>query len=1021
VSSSSIVRWLRSNPAVVWLALIALSIAGARAITVLPSGIYPEMTFPRVVVVAHAGQLAPDLVEAQVTRPLEDALAVVPGVRHVRAKTIRGAVELALQLTDETDPLAAQFACRAAIDHVELPRGTTTRVERVLPTAVPVVTFNLAASAREGSTVDPRTLRDLAERVVRPAFVRVAGVGGVEIAGGRVREVELLVDPVRLAALHVTPSQLAAKLQAADVRVAAGHVFDEHQTLPLVLDAQAPDLAALRRIPVATGPTGPVTLVTIAEVSEGAADPDVIVRGPTGEAVSISVARIPGASTPAVVAGIEAQVALLRANHALPPDVALTAVYDQAALVTESLASVRDAILIGVALALLVIGIALRDLRAGFVAALPVPITLLGTFAIMRVFHMTLDLMSLGGLAISIGLVVDDAIVVTEGIVARLETGISRDEAISLGYADMFAAVLGTTVTTVVVFAPLALLSGMTGKFLGAFAFTLAIAVVLSLLVALTIIPILAKLLKPSKPRAAGRDRSSAVIGWLVHHRVVSVVVIVVLLAAGVVASRGLATGFLPAMDEGAFVVDFFMPSGTSLEETDQIALRLDTELAKIPEVVSFTRRTGTELGPVTATQQSRGDIMVRLVDARHRDKIEAVIDRTRDALAAAVPEARLEYVQVLQDVLADLAGNPAPIEIRVLGDDPVALDTWAETAGERLAKRPELVDVFDGREGQIPILRCTVDPQQLARLGLDAQTVGDDLDIAVEGRQVSEIFRPERVIGVRLRYPDAIRYSAIALANSQIAYGPHSLPLAQVVTFKRPLSPAVLRRDGLRSALVMTAATPNGDLGAGEAAVRDAVKDLPLPRGAQLEIGGQAESSAAARKELIGVALAAVALVLLVLVIQLRSLRFALVVLVGAPLSTAGGLVALAITHTPLDLSSMTGLILLVGLVVKNGILLLERVHEELAEGIALDVALIHAARRRLRPILMTTAATLAGLAPLAIGIGAGSALQRPLAIAVIGGLVLATLVTLVVMPGLAALVQRMRPPERSSPQLAG
>ena len=1009
----AISRWLRSNPAVVWLALIALSVAGARAITVLPSGIYPEMTFPRVVVVAHAGQLAPDLVEAQVTRPLEDALAVVPGVRHVRAKTIRGAVELSLQLTDETDPLAAQFACRAAIDHVDLPRGTVTRVERVLPTAVPVITFSLAAPAglaSQETPVDPRLLRDLAERVVRPAFVRVAGVGGVEISGGRIREVEVLVDPVRLAALHVTPSQLATKLEAADVRVAAGHVFDEHQTLPLVLDAQAADLEALRRIPVATGPTGPITLGTIAEVSEGAADPDVIVRGPTGEAVSIAVARIPGASTPAVVAGIEAQVATLRANHALPPDVELVAVYDQAALVTESLASVRDAILIGVGLALLVIGIALRDLRAGFVAALPVPITLLGTFAVMRVFHMTLDLMSLGGLAISIGLVVDDAIVVTEGIVARLEMGTPRDEAISLGYSDMFAAVLGTTITTVVVFAPLALLSGMTGKFLGAFAFTLAIAVVLSLIVALAIIPILARLLRPSKPRAEGRDRSSAVIGWLVHHRIVAVAVIVVLLAAGAVASRGLATGFLPVMDEGAFVVDFFMPSGTSLEETDRIAQRIDTELAKIPEVVSFTRRTGTEMGPVTATQQSRGDIMVRVVDASKRDAIEAVIDRTRDALAASVPEARFEYVQVLQDVLADLAGNPAPIEIRVLGDDPVALDKWAEAAGERLSKRPELVDVFDGREGQIPILRATADPLQLSRLGLDPQTVGEDLDIAVEGRQVSEIFRPERVIGVRLRYADAIRYSANALASSQIAYGPHSLPLEQVVAFARPLSPAVLRRDGLRSALVMTAATPSGNLGAGEAAVRDAVKDLPLPRGAQLEIGGQAESSAAARRELIGVALAAVALVLLVLVIQLRSLRFALVVLVGAPLSTAGGLVALAITHTPLDLSSMTGLILLVGLVVKNGILMLERVHEELAEGIALDVALIHAARRRLRPILMTTAATLAGLAPLAIGIGAGSALQRPLAIAVIGGLVLATVVTLVVMPGLAALVQGSR-----------
>jgi multidrug efflux pump subunit AcrB len=1004
-----IVRWLRGNAAVIWLATLALAIAGARSIAVLPSGIYPEMTFPRVVVVAHAGQLAPELVEAQITRPLEEALAVVPGVRHVRAKTIRGAVELSLQLTDQTDPLAAQFACRAAIDHVELPRGTTTRVERVLPTAVPVITFDLAAP--KGKTADPRKLRDIAERIVRPAFVRVPGVGGVELQGGRIREVEILVDPQQLAALHLTPSQLATKLEAADARISAGHVFDEHQTLPIVLDAQAPDLDTLRRIPIANGPTGPITLGTVAEVIEGAADPDVIVRGPTGEAVAVAVARLPGASTTAVVAGIEAQVAHLRATHALPPDVELSPVYDQAELVDESLASVRDAILIGIALSMVVIALALRDLRAGLIAALPVPITLLGTFAVMRALGLTLNLMSLGGLAIAIGLVVDDAIVVTEGIVARLEEGLPRDEAIELGYRDMFAAIVGTTITTVVVFAPLALLSGMTGSFLGAFALTLSIAVLLSMLVALSLIPILARWLRPPRKRPERRDRIGASIGWLVHHRFISPIAIVVLLGVGLAAWRTLSTGFLPAMDEGAFVIDFFMPAGTSLEETDRIAQRIDQELGKMSDVITFTRRTGTELGPVTATQQSRGDIMVRLAPHNHRESVTAVIDHVRGVLAGSVPEARFEYVQVLQDVLADLAGNPEPIEIRVLGDDPAALAAWAEAAGAKLAKRSELVDVFDGREGRIPILRSLIDPQQLSRLDLDATTVAGDIGVAVDGRAVGEIFRPERVIGVRLRYPDTIRFSAPALARSAIAYGPRSLPLEEVVRFERPLAPAVLRRDGLRSALVMTASTPAGDLGAAEAAVRETVKDLPLPKGAQLEIGGQAASSAAARMEMVMVALAAVGLVLFVLLIQLRSLRFALVVLVGAPLSTAGGLLALAITRTPLDLSSMTGLVLLVGLVVKNGILLLEHVQHDLATGAPLDRALIAGARRRLRPILMTTAATLAGLAPLAIGIGAGAELQQPLAIAVTGGLVLATVVTLVVMPGLAALVFRRAP----------
>jgi multidrug efflux pump subunit AcrB len=997
---------LRRYAAVVWLGALALAILGALSIFSLPSGIYPEMKFPRVVVVAHAGQLAPELVEAQITRPLEEELATVPGVRHVRAKTIRGAVELSLQLTDDTDPLQAQNACQSAIDHVDLPKGTTTIVERVLPTSVPVITFNLGAAKH--ATTDPRRLRDVAERIVRPAFVRVLGVGGVELQGGRVREVIIQIKPTELAALHITPSQLAAKLETSDVLIAAGRVFDQHQTLPVVLDAQAPDLDRLKNLPIASGPSGPILLSAVADVLEGAADPDAIVRGSSGEVVALSVARLPGASTVSVVEGILAAAEALRTSHALPSDVELTAVYDQAELVTESMTSVRDAILIGIALSLLVIAVSLRDWRAGLIAALPIPITLLGTFAIMRWLGVTLNLMSLGGLAVAIGLVVDDAIVVAEGIVARVEEGHEISEAVELGVKDMFAAVIGTTFTTVVVFAPLGMLTGVTGSFLGAFAVTLAIAVLLSMITSLTLIPLLAGRLerRSRKHMPASTDRIGDAIRWLVDRRLIAVVVIGALLGVGYFAQRDLATGFLPAMDEGAFVIDFFLPAGTSLEETDRINLAIDGVLREMPEVVAFTRRTGTELGPATATVQNRGDVMVKLVPPGDRDHIEQVIDHVRDELHGKVPEARFEYIQVLQDVLADLAGNPEPIEIRVLGDDTRVLDAWAEQAGEALAKRPELVDVFDGREGFTPILRSTIDPLQLARLTLDAATVGSDLEVAIGGRQVAQILRPERVIGVRMRYPDAIRYSATALARSLIAYGPQALPLGQIILFDRPLSPAVLRRDSLRSVLVMHAATPGGDLGAAEAAVREVLQQVPPPRGAQIEIGGQAASGAASRRELMNVAGIALVLVLLVLILQLKSLRIALVVLISAPLSTVGGLLVLALTGTPLNISSLTGLILLVGLVVKNGILLLEYAQHLVAEGQSFETALVAAARRRLRPILMTTAATLAGLAPLALGIGAGAELQRPLAIAVIGGLALSTLVTLVVTPGLAALV---------------
>ncbi|HEY0480838.1 MAG TPA: efflux RND transporter permease subunit [Kofleriaceae bacterium] len=1000
-----LVGWLRRHTSLVWIAVLGLAALGAVSIFQLPSGIYPEMQFPRVVVVAKAGQLSPDLVEAQMTRPLEQALAVVPGVRHVRARTIRGAVELSLLLTDGTNPLTAQYACQAAVDHVALPRGATTVVERVLPTSVPVITFNLVAP--KAVATDLRRLREVAERIVRPAIVRVPGVGGVEVSGGRVRQIQLVIRPAELAALHLTPSQLAQKIEASDQVIAAGRVWDQHQTLPVVYDAQATDLDALRALPIATGPAGPVPLSVVADVRDGNEDPDVIIGSTRGEVVAVSVARLPGASTPSVVAGVQGALAQLRAGHTLPPDVELVPVYDQADLVDQSIASVRDAILIGIALSLLVIALALRDWRAGLIAAVPVPLTLLGTFAVMRWAGVTLNLMSLGGLAVSIGLVVDDAIVVTEGIVRRLEDGLAVGEAIAAGTRDMFAAVIGTTFTTVVVFAPLALLTGVTGSFLGALGMTLAIAVLLSMVIALSLIPVLAVRLRPRPPKPAGEtDRIGRAIRWLVRRRAVAAAVVAALVVTGYAAWSQLGTGFLPQMDEGAFVIDFFLPAGTSLEETAHATEIVDGVLADTPEVQAFTHRTGTELGPATATMQSRGDIMVRLVPRGKRDGIREVIDRIRDELHGKVPEARFEYVQVLQDVLNDLAGSPAPLEIKLLGDDPRALDRYAEAAGEKLAKLPELVDVFDGREGMTPILAARSVPVQLARLGIDAQAIGDDLSIALTGREVAQVLRPERAIGVRLRYPDDVRYSAEALARSPIAYGPRALLLGQIVAFDRPLAPAVLRRDGLRSAVVMTAATRTGDLGGAEAAVRAALRDLPVPAGTQVEIGGQAASARAARTELVTVALTATMLVLIILILQLHSLRYALVVLIGAPLSTVGGLVILAVTGIPLDVSSMTGLILLVGLVVKNGILLLENAQHHLAEGMDLEAALTAAARRRLRPILMTTAATLAGLAPLAFGIGAGSELQRPLAVAVIGGLTLATLITLIVTPGLTALI---------------
>ncbi|MCA9679264.1 MAG: efflux RND transporter permease subunit, partial [Myxococcales bacterium] len=791
----TLASWLHRRASLVWLIALGLAAAGALALFRLPTGIYPEMEFPRVVVVAHRAQQPPDLLELQVTRPLEEALAVVPGVRYVRARTIRGAAEIDVLLAPGVDPMRAEQMCNAAVAGAALPDGTETHVERVLPTAVPVITFNLTGA-------DPRILRELAERVVRPQLVRVAGVGAVEVGGGRERELEVELRPQALADLHLTPAAVADRLAREDRFDGVGRVLDAYQTLPVVIDARPVDLAGIAALPVADGPAGTVPLSAVADVREGWADPDVIVTSPDGDSVVIAVARMPGSSTVEVVDGARAAVAELTASGALPAGVRIEPVYDQAALVVESMASVRDAILVGVVLSLLVIGLFLRDVRAGLVAAVPVPLTLLSTFALMRWAGMTLDLMSLGGLAISIGLVVDDAIVVTEGIVRRLEEGLPAAAAADRGAADLFAAVVGTTATTVVVFAPLALLSGVTGSFLRSLAGTLCIAVVLSLVLSLTVAPILAaRLLRQRRASAIGARggaRLETAMRWLIRRRIIAFAVLLALAGLGAWLATRVQTGFLPPMDEGAFVIDFRLPPGTSLEETDRAARGLDHVLSTMPGVVTFTRRTGSEMGPATATLQNEGDIMVRLVARGRRGSIDDIIDEVRERCAAEVPEIQVEFVQMLQDVLGDLEGNPSPIEVRFLGDDPRVLEDVARQAGERLAELPELEDLFDGVEGDVPVLRATIDRPVAAALGVDPQGIADDLDVALDGRVVAELPRAGQPIDVRVRLPDRIRLDAAALAAMPIRWGPVPVTLGAVVHFDRPASPSVLRREGL-------------------------------------------------------------------------------------------------------------------------------------------------------------------------------------------------------------------------------
>ncbi len=1005
----TVLAFLRRRAVVVWLSTAFLVLLGAGAAYRMPSGIYPEVEFPRIVVVARTGGAPADVFLTSIARPLEQGLSTVLGLQRLRSKTIRGATELSLQFAPETDMWRALQMVEARVAEIrsELPSDAEVIVERVTTGSFPVVTFNVSGA------IDPRELRETAEFVVRPALANVPGVGRIEVLGGDVREVEVVLRPEAVSGIHLLPNDVADRLRTAMGLSAVGRVDRDRQLVTIVGDAQPKTIADIAAMPVATTPRGGVvTLGSIAEVTDGATDRTVRIGGPLGETVVISVARLPGSSTPEVVDKAIAVTAALA--RSLPPGVTIRPVYDQASLVRESMNSVRDAILLGVALCAAVIAIFLRDVRAGLLAAVSVPITLAISFIAMKLAHQTLNLMSLGGMAVAIGLVVDDAIVMIEAIARRRDEGDDPTAAASRGTADLAPAVIGTTLTTVVVFVPLAFLEGIVGDFFRALAFTVTVAVVISLAVALVLVPLAAGVglspkARPERARMA-RVYDRAVRG-IMRHPVFAGLAFAALVAVGVVVAPRVQSGFLPSMDEGAFVLDYFLPAGTSLATTESMARALEKEMKETPEIATFSRRTGAEMGPAAATQLNRGDIMVRLKSppARTRSSEDVIAD-LRERIMEHVPEVRIEFVQVLQDVLNDLAGNPRPIEVKLFGPDYDKLHELGDGIAAQLKGVPGLVDLYDGHERDAPELRFIARRDAIARFGTTPDDVNLQLQTALLGAHVGNVRRFDRLVGVRVRYPNPVRFDAQHVLD---------LPYAtkdQVTTFRAltdatdHVTPSLLMHEALQPMVDVTADHEHRDLGGVARDVEAVLQKTPLPPGYRVVVGGQIEGQRATIRDLSTIGGVAVLLVFTVLSGQFKRLTLAALVLGTVPVAIVGALLALLVTGTPLNASSLMGAVLLVGLVVKNGVLLLEEAEKLFDAGLDAVEAVAGASERRLRPIVMTTAATLAGLAPLALGIGAGAELQRPLAIAVIGGLLTSTVASLGLLPPFAVLALRKR-----------
>ncbi len=1007
----NLVRFCRQNRYAVYLLTAFLAAAGLFSVFVLPSNIYPELNFPRILILAHSGDLAPEAMLLTVARPLEELASTVLGVRRVRSKTIRGATEISVLFNPDMDMQYALQLVQARVSEARssLPPDTDVVVERVTPAVFPVLSLILNGHAPS------QELRDYAFYILRPLFSRVPGVGRVEVQATDTREIAVIVDPQKVLSHRLSLVEIADRLRATNQVSSVGRLQKDYLQYLVLTTSQFANLEEIRNTVVAVEGQTPLRLQDIAEVREGVEDRRTLITGNGQPAALINISRQIGGNILQIAGDIKQSAANL--GSAIPSTLRLSVVYDLAEFVHSAIANVRDAILLGGLLAVLILFVFLREGRTTLIAATSLPLSVIGTFFFVKLFGGSLNLMSLGGLAIAIGLIIDDAVVVMENIYRHLGLGESPPQAAELGTRELLGPVVGSTATTLVVFLPLGLLKGVVGDFFSALCLTLGVSVLLSLVFAVTFIPLLSqRFLSPGAHRVSSERFIEPVnrvyeraVRWALGHRRIVVAVTAASVLLGVFLYTRVETGFLPEMDEGGYVLDYWTPPGTSLAETDSILRRIEERVQRMPETASFSRRTGAELG-LFATEQNKGDILVKVKPRSQRKRsTDEVIADLRSQIQQNVPGIQVEFIQILQDMIGDLEGSPEPVEIKLFGSSMAVLAQAADEIGAKIQKIPGIVDYKGILKGN-PEIVFHVDSALAGRLGLTVDQVSQQVSAGLLGLTQTSFREADRTVGIRVRFPDGfrmdyanIRQYPIVTASKQI------VPLGSIAQVEEVRGATQLNRENQRLMAALTARLENRDLGSAIRDVQRVMHEVRLPLGCTYEIGGQYESQQSSFRDLLRVLCLALAAVFSVLVMQFRSFHPALIILSAAPLSLLGVFAMLELTGTPLNVSSFMGIILMMGLVVKNGIILFEYVHrlwEE--EKLPLDEALVAAGRIRVRPILMTTLATLFGLLPLALGLGAGAELQKPLALAVIGGLLLSTFITLLVMPVFYSLLER-------------
>ena len=979
----------------------ALAALGVWAYLTAAQSVFPQISLSRIEVFASAGDLPPEEVRSQVTHPLEAALQSL-SVRQVRTLSNQGAAEIELDFDPNTDPRVDLQNVQAIIASIRPSLPAITNIVTVIqhPNMEPAVQFGITATS-----VSQAQLRHLVEQQVVPVFTGIEGLGRITVFAGPNLEYTVDLDPKAVAAAGLTVGEGARTIGEANAVAAAGTIDRDDQRSVVFAGEALNDTDSLGNVAILDRKANRfVPLRTLGQVALGDVPTSQQASFGANPAIVMSAYPIIGADTVTLERELEARIPQLAS--ALPADAHITKYWDQTRLIVASQNSLRDAILLGAFLALVIIYIFLRSFGMTFVAGAIIPVAMAMTILVIERAGMSLNLMSIGGLAIAVGLIIDEVIVVIESIARELaqSPNSERGPAIMRATGRIAKPLIASTAANVVVFLPLILLTGIPGFFFRALAITLGTALVISIFLSLVVAPILTDtFLRSRRAHRAGlvalEPWYARVLSWALKHRPAVYVGGAAVLAATVVVFTQLESDFLPGLEEGEFEIIYALPAGTSLAATDRILRGFEQTILADPTVQYEGRLTGVDTDGYELTPQSAGTIRISM-KASAVDEFEDVADRLRQAMIKAAPGASFEFHQLLEDQLNDLSGAPEAVQLGVFGPDQDKLIAIADRLTDEIGKIPGVVDAFNGVVDGNQTIR--VAPKTEGAAGLTIDQLSQGLSAAIGGIVATNVNYGEATIPVRVRLVG----NALDAPLDQLAIldGGGLNPLGSLATVGKPTSVSeVFERNGSRMLLV-TAGIEDASLSEVIPQVQQAVAAVPLPPGYHVELGGAYKAQQASFREFTTVVGIAVVLVFFVLLATFNSFRLPLVILATIPLAPIGVVLALWLTDTSINVSSIMGLLLLVGIVVRNGILLMDSANRRRSHGATIHEALIGAGTERLRPILMTAFAAIGALLPLALGVGTGSEMERPLAIAVIGGLLTSTAFTLIMIPVLYA-----------------